>query len=557
MSKQSDRRRRASQRKYAAGPSAPANFTLEQQTATAIQTADVDPGQPARASTRSPQIEPQPKDPADGIRGMPPNLGRPPFPHVVTFQSLIGTASKTYRASDEALQHSLENSRFMRNDPTIMECLEARQRGVALLNWHLEPADAKSDDQNELCRKLTEIIEETPRFMQYRECLDHAIWYGRYANTHQWGWKPIGGQQRLCVTKWNPVHGDKLVFKWSDGSVGIRVGGQFGTGDWYQWHQLERASDKIQVTDYGMAYFLDAWERSLLAIHKHMIEDGAYEDPWSAGSIHGVGIRSRIYWCWYQKQECLAQLMEYLERSAHGIELWYYPMHNKEAEEKTRTAAQERIGNRNIVLVPKPVGDDGDVFGVEHIEPGLAGVEALERIVSGYFGHLIKRYILGQVLTSEAEATGLGSGVADLHLDTYLQIIRYDSTNLEETLTTDLVEPVKLFNFPAAARIRVKFKIDTESPDVAAKLEGWERAYNMGVKLKAQAVMDLIGAPAPDASDEVLQHPQFQQQAAGGQPGMGQPGQFGNGAGRFQPTGKPDAQVLAEMLGVSRNGKRR
>jgi phage gp29-like protein len=50
------------------------------------------------------------------------------------------------------------------------------------------------------------------------------------------------------------------------------------------------------------------------------------------------------------------------------------------------------------------------------------------------------------VLSSESAATGLGSGVANLHLDTLLQILKSDATNLEETLTSDLLDSILRVN---------------------------------------------------------------------------------------------------------------
>src|SRR5690606_7306906 len=138
---------------------------------------------------------------------------------------------------------------------------------------------------------------------------------------------------------WRPVNGDKLVFRYDDGSgefdedqVGIRVGQGFTEGSQVAKRWKVERINKVAATDQGLAYFLEHWERSLLAIHKHQIEDGAFEAPELAGSIHGVGIRSRIYWMWYQKQETLAWLMEYLERSAFGIEIWSYPAGNPQAK---------------------------------------------------------------------------------------------------------------------------------------------------------------------------------------------------------------------------------
>lgn len=456
------------------------------------------------------------RDPAFGVRGSPPNFGDYPIPHVLTFQGLFGTFSKVYRPSDEALKDSLENARFMRNDTGIMESVESRQRMTALLPWTLEPEDSKSPEQKSLCEELTKILDRIQRFTEYRNNLLHAVWYGRYGIQHQYRWFNVGGAMRVMPapfrenTGWMPINGDKLVFRYNDGDsalipdqIGIRVGGAHKSGT--------KINDRweVEATDRGLAYFLADWERPLIAVHKHMIEDAAYEDGLGAGSIHGVGIRSRIYWDWFQKQESLAFLMEYLERSAGGIEIWYYPMGNKEAEEKARTAAQERIGNqRNIVLVPKPMGDDANQFGVEIVEPGMAGIEALQSLLNEYFGHRIKRYILGQTLSSEADATGLGSGLAELHLDTLLQIIKYDATNLEETITNQLVQVIQHWNFPDSKHIYVKFKIQTETPDMDKRLEAWKSAYEMGAGIREQSVLDMIGAETPGPDDTILKKQQ-------------------------------------------------
>jgi len=368
-------------------------------------------------------------DPARKIPGMAPGGSQPVVPHVVSFQAMAWSGARVYRPSDEALRDSLENARYMRNDAGVMECVEQRQRSTALLDWHIEVDDEDDPRQAELRDAVTRLLERIPYFTKYRECLLGAIWYGRYAVENLYRWQWIDGRKYVGVAQWRPIHGDKLVWKFLSGDgdnngdhleeerLGIRVGGgQTGKQDgrWRREHQ-----ERIEPTDWGLAYFLQPWERDLLTVHQHIIEDGEYEDPLSAGRIHGVGIRSRIYWTWYQKQEALAWLMEFLERSGFGIEIWYYPYGNAEAEEKARTAAQERIGQgRNIILVPRPVGAEGLAYGVERIEPGMSGAQALKDILTEYFGHQIKRYILGQTLTTEAHATGLGSNLASIHLDT-------------------------------------------------------------------------------------------------------------------------------------------
>ncbi len=474
-------------------------------------------------------------DPSQVIPGAPPNHGDFILPHVTTFQGVVSTISRVYRPSDEAIKDSLENARFMRNDLSVMECLEQRQRSTALLDWHLEPEDENDERAQWLVEQVTPIVQQIPRFVQYRENLLHAIWYGRYAISNQYRWKMIRGERRLVPEEWLPVNGDKIVFRYDDGSfvydpnqVGIRVGAGYTTQENLATRWDQDRHRKVEATDYGLAYFLDPWERPFLTIHKHQIEDGEYESPTHAGRIHGLGVRSKIYWTWFQKQEALAFLMEFLERSAFGIEMWYYPWGNPQAEEKTRAAAEERIGQgRNIILVPRPMGEEGQSYGVERIEPGMAGADVLKDILTTYFGHLIKRYILGQTLTTEAESTGLGSNLASVHLDTYLQIIRYDAMNLQETLTRDLIEVIVKQNWPQYADHKIKFVIETEAPDVEAKLAAWKQAYEMNLKLKASDVYELIAAEPPEGDDEVLENPQAgeamaQQQQMEQQQGMDQ-----------------------------------
>jgi phage gp29-like protein len=460
-----------------------------------------------------------------------PNMGQFPVAHISTFQSLLTTAARTYRESDEAIRASRDDARNMRNDCGIMECLESRQRCTALLNWHIEPEDDTSQEQKDLAADMTKIMTEICRFTEYRRVLMEAIWYGKYGVQNRFGWQNIGGKWRVLPTPlhhthngWVPINGDKIVFRFDDGNLpegaypgqmGIRV----GLANWGD-DKLIANRWKVEATERGMAYFLSEAEQKLCVVHTHMIEDAAYEDAIASGNLHGVGIRSRIYWEWFQKQSSLQFLMEYLERSAGGIELWHYPMGNDKAKEEVKIAATERVSNRNVTLIPIPAGEEGNQYGLQVIEPGMAGIDCLKDLLQTYFGHRIKRYILGQTLTSEADATGLGSGVADLHLDTFLQIIKYDATNLEETLTRQLLRPLQAWNFPKSKNIRLKFRLDTEDVDMQQKLEAYFKAYQMGLAIKAKDVADTIGMSMPGPNDEVLKQ---QQQPAGGMgalPGM-------------------------------------
>jgi phage gp29-like protein len=272
---------------------------------------------------------------------------------------------------------------------------------------------------------------------------------------------------------------------------------------WETWAQAN--GGQILTTHFGVAFFPPPHLRDLIVVHRHMVEDGDWHNPNNAARIFGVGIRSRLYWTWYQKQEALAWLMEYLERSAFGLELWYYPAGSEQAKQATIEAATERIGNaRNILVIPRPAGPEGQMFGVEVIERNMAGASALKDIVMEYFGHQIKRYILGQTLTTEAHATGLGSNLASVHLDTFLQIVKYDAQNLAETLTSELLAKLVKWNYPWMAENPLRLVIETEKPDALERLQAIQAAYQMGLKVRARDVWEVLGLAEPREHDEVL-----------------------------------------------------
>lgn len=480
------------------------------------------------------------QDPALQWPGAPPNWGQPDMPHIFSFVGRYGLIANSYAHADESLIHNAANAEIMRNEPMIMECIEARMRCVALLNWHIQPVDNdvlrdaldKTDSQEtamairkalkkpksdaeKIADKLTSILRHTPHFMKLRYSLMDAIWYGKTATCQTMGVRNIGGQRRIFVRKWEPRHGDKLIFRYADESyeydpeqVGIRIGPTTHGHDdtWVDYAGFERK--RIDPTQHGLVYWFDGQQRRRMCIHRHIIEDGDFMRPEKAGSIQGIGIRSRIYWTWWAYQECLKLLLEYVERSALGIEIWKYPAHDPKAKERTEQAAANRgAPGRSVVLVPVPTGEYGDMYGVQIVEPGLGGINELQNVLQEFFGHKIKRYILGQVLTSEAAATGMGSGVADAHLATFHDIVRFDGLNLEETITTDLLRPLQQWNFPGTDDIFLRFVIDTESPDAQERIGSYQAAWSMGLKIRTEDMYDALGAAPPAEGEEYLSNP--------------------------------------------------
>jgi RNA polymerase sigma factor (sigma-70 family) len=468
-------------------------------------------------------------DPASTVTGAPPMFGRDAVPHLLTFQSLVGTFSRAYLNPDEAMRDSIENAHLMRKDVGILECVENRQRLTALLDWEILPEDESNVYQVALARELARIIKRINRFPNYRFWLMDAIWAGRAGIQHRYGWQQVNGRMRLLPTPmhldhpgWLPVNGDKIVYRYDDGfretdrgdmsryphQMGLRVSTMF--------HNHERLAKQFNIEPIGdgLATFLAPWERETFCVHKHFIEDADFHYAHFAGSIHGVGIRSRIYWEWFLKQEAFAFLMQYLERSAGGIEIWTYPIGDDKALAACKEAAEKKMANgRNVVFFPRPLGEDGQMYDFQIVEPGAVGLDIIQNIVERYFGGRIKRYILGQELSTETHATGLGSGVADAHMDTLSQVVQFDARNLEATLTHELVRYIQKVNFPETLGWHMSLRLKTDSDDAKMRLDAMQAAWSMNAAIPESEVLKVVGVSAPKQGERVLQQqpppPQF------------------------------------------------
>jgi hypothetical protein len=232
--------------------------------------------------------------------------------------------------------------------------------------------------------------------------------------------------------------------------------------------------------------------------------DGDYEDPTTAGMIHGVGLRHFLYWSWYQKQETLAQLAEVVERAGMGFTVYTYPAGNAQAKDEVERLAEEQA-HKNQIVLPMEVSNP-DAYSIQQIPPNTQGIMALQSLIDDYFGSWIIKFILGQTLSYRAEAGT--PGISDLHRDSFLQIVKYDSLGVEETVTKDLIRMLLMFNFPSYQNVNFQFKLNTEEAVPLEKLQALQAAWSMGAKIKSDDVMGLIGLNVAGSTDQALYNPQ-------------------------------------------------
>lgn len=425
------------------------------------------------------------------------------LPHVLTFSSIWNSGQRVYSWRwDEALKSNRENAVGMRRDAFLMGLLRERQLATAQLHWHLEPDDARDARQRQTADGLTHLIRGIPHLQRIFMGLLEAIWYGRSAVQVAYGWIERDGRRFLTVRDHVPVNGDKIQYRYrlgdetpavEDGTPCILVNATRGA-------DLARA--ETVSTDRGRALLLaNPYWRERFLIHAHEIEDEDFFNGEMAGGIHGVGIRSRIYWLDWLRKEWLSNVCDYLERVGQGMLIFYYEAGNSQSEARAMEAA-EKQGRNSVIVWPRPIGGEKPGAGVDKLDMPMSGSETLIKLQE-HLESIIARFIVGQSLSSRAEATGLGSRVADLHADTKYKIVRFDAQNLGETLTSDLVRVLQKWNYPNE-NFPIRWLFDVEKPNAKDYLDAARTFLQMGGTLDAGEVRGLTGLSKPSAGAEIL-----------------------------------------------------
>lgn len=455
---------------------------------------------------------PPPPEPGE----LPPGQGRWAVPHQFAFSSIFMAGHELYRSYfDQALRHSRVNALAMRNDIVIDHALFARKSPTAQLAWHIDPIDETNPAEVEAASGTTRTLEEFPRWQQFVMVLLDALWYGRMGSQMIWRWDYSGGSKKLKVVDHVPVNGDKFRFHWS-GQIGMYVHAMY-------------PGDK-EASDIGMYHNLTPDERQQLVCHRVEPEDADWTEGEFAGQIHGVGLRSKIYWFWWLKTNIYALMVNYLERFANGLTLISFDASNKEAKKWADSVAQNPW-SRLAVTIPNLGlgGPQGQSLNkVERLEVGTAPPSLMLSLVTDYFDKEIRRRILGQDLSSDTAPTGLGSGVAAAHMETLDRIIKYDAVNLQDTIQADLVNVYYRWNYPGVRPGR--FKFDVDDPNTEEVYNYMAQLFEWGDEIDLDYAKKIAKIPKPKPGAATASKIAPMQPVAVGQPGpegvptAGQPG---------------------------------
>jgi phage gp29-like protein len=444
----------------------------------------------ARKGQQPAAVEPPPAPPSPFASGFP----------LSPEQQQIGnqwTASRIFRNSDLAYQENRALQREMLNDPDLGGPLELRMLACYLAGWDVQPVDddVKDPEAEKQADVVRSCIQRLPDFYQVLRNQSLAIFYGKAGAWLKY--EAIEDSSKKSVlfapTAWLPIHPDSIDFQWN-GEPLVKVNLALAPED-------ARKQGRIKYTELGAAMQLTPEQRSSMVLSVFNRESADFLDTSGGGRAYaGHGLRSRLYRYWFLKQKHLQAAGTYAERHGRGQIVARYPSGNAQIRREVFEAIANYVGD-TVLLFPKLTGDDS--ISIEFNEPQGSGWQLHWRMTQDYSDKITKR-ILGQSLTTGTAPTGMGSGVADVHAETFRQIVASDAKMLEGTLTRDLVNVIQRINFPDGPRPALQFRLLVEDPKAERFIAAVETAVQLGVSVPECDVREALAIREPNEGEEVI-----------------------------------------------------
>ncbi len=272
--------------------------------------------------------------------------------------------------------------------------------------------------------------------------LSEDKWQGKYGSQVAWGQVMIDGRPRTTIVQHEPIDGDSIVYKW-DRTPGILVRSTWSPSSTADNRWIEAPNpDWIQQTERARALFLyDQYWRDHFVISQFEESSADFlHRGEKAAAIFGLGLRDRMYHDFQLREELRSWMADALERfSVNGGYYAFYEEGN-DANKEAVIAAVKQFMRDFVTAFPRKPGAK-DTAGIEHIPPSQYGYDVLFQWI-GQIEECLRRCVLGQTLSGEAQSTGLGSKVAELHESTFEHIIRFDAHCQAECITTDILAPI-------------------------------------------------------------------------------------------------------------------
>lgn len=221
------------------------------------------------------------------------------------------------------------------------------------------------------------------------------------------------------------------------------------------------------------------------------------------GYLARMGLCRVLVWPFIYKAYSIGDLAEFLETYGLPIILGKYYQGATPDEKSSLMRAVTALGHDARAIMPKEMElEIQKVTGAGDSAPHLSMVDWAERAES--------KAILGQVLSAEAKATGMGSGVADLQGEVRDDIQTADARQISGTLTRDLVYPLIALNKPGVDGLRrcPRWVFDLgEADDLALYADALPKLAQGGARIPVTWVHEKLRIPEAAETEAVFGAP--------------------------------------------------
>lgn len=218
------------------------------------------------------------------------------------------------------------------------------------------------------------------------------------------------------------------------------------------------------------------------------------------GYLGRMGLSRVLVWPFIYKAYSIGDFAEFLETYGLPIIVGKYMQGSTPEEKASLMRAVSALGHDARAIMP-----DGMSLEIQKITGGGEGSHHLNMVQWAEGAQ--SKAILGQVLSAEAKATGLGSGVADLHAEVRGDILAADARQIAGTLTRDLVYPLVVLNGGGIDSLRrcPRWVFDMgEAEDLAAYADNLPKLAQGGLRIPVSWVHEKLRIPTASGQEPVF-----------------------------------------------------
>ncbi|MCG3177436.1 MAG: hypothetical protein MOGMAGMI_02410 [Candidatus Omnitrophica bacterium] len=280
---------------------------------------------------------------------------------------------------------------------------------------------------------------------------------------------------------------------------------------------------------------LDRFRRELRLIDASA--DGAVMQPFGwvlhthgkakTGYLGRMGLHRALVWPFLYKAYSLGDFAEFLETYGLPIVLGKYYQGASKDEKASLMRAVTALGHDARAIMPADMAIEIEKVSADGSgTPHLAMIDWADRAQS--------KAVLGQTTTSEARATGMGSGVAKVHNEVRQDIRNADARQIAATVTRDLIYPLLALNRGGIDSLSrcPRLVFDTgEAEDIVKMADALPKLTGIGMRIDPEWAHEKLRIPAPPD----------------GMPALGETKPDETGTNPAKPETKGPAAALAAM----------